>query len=145
MPTPTRPWLPTTPRETAVAFTLNLALMGNMTLVAFLLSGDIPSLRGHDTKPLAQNTTTPIPQQVAPATVSQGELEPADRVLGSDTTPAVISEPMPDTFQVPPQFVEIKQVSKTSSQEPAVEEPADKSAEPKKTAPPIKFFGVPVE
>lgn len=44
MPNQTRPWLPTSPRETALVFALNLTLMANLTVAALLVSGDLPTL-----------------------------------------------------------------------------------------------------
>lgn len=144
LPTESYPWLPTTKKQSALVYALNVLLLFNVTVIIVMLAGTgsatdpAPKLSANDSADRTQVKLEPIASESSthrqpPSNPSAPtDAQPVADVWLSDTTPIVVE---------PESIV----------QADSADEPGDVPAAPKPTPkpqqddPPVTFFGIGLE
>lgn len=153
MPNQTRPWLPTSPRETALVFALNLTLMASLTVAALLVSGDLPTLHAstnggaEDLGALAASTAGP--DEPGDAGGSDQTLHTGSADERSTTTDAADPAPAEPQASAEPKpaatAAEPVAPTRSADEQAGAEASSAKASEPEDEDEPVTFFDIPVE
>lgn len=139
-----RPWLPTTPGESAVAFTLTVLLLANTTVLLLLATGELGL--SHQAPAHVADQVQPAWPRVEPVMAQSASAEPDVRAkpVQSDrpSKPVVPVKPLAD---VPVRRVFAEPVEPAAVVAPAVERDVVDREVVERDEPPAAFFGIPLD